>query len=526
MRTILLASAAVLGANAADAQSVPIGSPTQGQSAFPLPGQSLATVNENNDTAAAPRAGPFANPTPGTIVVHINGRVETGFAGVWSSADTRAFTAPAGSPGATPITSIGTGGTSASAALGALLGNNGTGTAKLQPNTLYSYVRLYFGADAMAANGLQYGAAIEVRQNLTGEQSGASASAYSSLQTLFVRRAFTYVAGDQWGILRAGQADGIISLFDNSVTTFQYLPTNNLQNGDGYALLVPGNTSVPFFFLSQAGAEYANNKLVYLSPRFSGVDFGVQYAPNTSNGFGMNANAGGLGNSLTGSGNGTGLTCNTATSGCPSLSAGPGILDGSRIINQTAIGAQYQGSFGDVGLLAYAVYEISGHADYTGVTTASVLGNTVSGSKFTGQYDGLNFGNGGLAVSYGRFTVGGNVIGGRLNGQLQLAPQNAVSEIAFMVGAKYVAGPLVVGVAAERGNSQGAVNLTGLTQRRSQAIDVGLGYTVAPGLVVYAEYQYDTQTQGDYNFVTGAIGSSANNTVKSQGFLLGNVATF
>jgi hypothetical protein len=459
-------------------------------------------------------------------VVHINGRVETGFAGVWSSADTRAFTAPAGSPGAAPITSIGTGGTSASAALGAILGNNGTGTAKLQPNTLYSYARLYFGADAMATNGLRYGAAIEVRQNLAGEQSGASASTYSSLQTLFVRRAFTYVAGDRWGIVRAGQADGLISLFDNGVTTNQYLPTGNLQNGDGYALLVPGNTSVPFFFLSLAGAEYTNNKLVYLSPQISGLDIGVQYAPNTSNGFGINANAGGIGNSLTGSGNGTGITCNTATSGCPNLSAGPGILDGSRILNQTAIGARYQGAFNGVGVLAYAVYEISGHADYTGARTASVLGNTVAGSRFTGQYDGLNFGNGGLAVTYGGFTIGGNVIGGRLNGQLQLTPQNAVSEVAFMFGAKYVAGPLVVGIAAERGNSQGAVNLTGLSQRRSQAIDVGLGYTIAPGLVTYAEYQYNTQTQGDFNFVTGAVGSSANNTVKSQGFLLGNVVTF
>jgi hypothetical protein len=466
MRTILLASAVALSANAAGAQTVPVGAPTQGQAAFPLPGQSLATVNDNNDTAAPTRAGTFANPTPGTIVVHINGRVETGFAGTWSSADTRSFTAPAGSPGAAPITSIGTGGTSASAALNAILGSNGTGTVKLQPQSIYSYVRLYFGADAMAANGLRYGAAMELRQNLSGQPSGASASTYSSLQTMFVRRAFTYVAGAQWGIVRAGQADGIVSLYDNGVTTFQYLPTNNLQNGDGYALLVPANTSVPFFFLSGAGAEYANAKLVYLSPQFSGVDFGVQYAPNTSNGFGMSSSAGGLANSLTGSGNGTGINCTTATSGCPNLSAGPGILDGARILNQTAVGARYQGAFSGLGVLAYAVYEVSGHADYTGARTATVLGNTVAGSQFNGQYDGLNFGNGGLALTYGGFTIGGNVIGGRLNGQL------------------------------------------------------------APGFVVYAEYQYNTQTQSNFNFVTNTIGSSANNNVKSQGFLLGNMVTF
>ena len=85
-------------------------------------------------------------------------------------------------------------------------------------------------------------------------------------------------------IFRAGQADGIISLFDNGVTTFQFLPINNLQNGDDFAALTPGGAAVPFFFLSGAGAEYANTKLVYLSPQIAGVDFGIQYAPNTSNG--------------------------------------------------------------------------------------------------------------------------------------------------------------------------------------------------------------------------------------------------
>ena len=47
-----------------------------------------------------------------------------------------------------------------------------------------------------------------------------------------MRRAFTYVAGDNWGIVRAGQADGLIGIFDNGVTTFQFLPTGNLNGGD------------------------------------------------------------------------------------------------------------------------------------------------------------------------------------------------------------------------------------------------------------------------------------------------------
>ena len=54
--------------------------------------------------------------------------------------------------------------------LAAVLGTNGTGTAKLDPYFLSSFMRLYFGADAMATNGLRYGAGIELRENFLGFQ--------------------------------------------------------------------------------------------------------------------------------------------------------------------------------------------------------------------------------------------------------------------------------------------------------------------------------------------------------------------
>ena len=40
-------------------------------------------------------------------------------------------------------------------------------------------------------------------------------------QTVFVRRAFTYLASDNVGIVRFGQADGVIGLFDNCIFTTQ-----------------------------------------------------------------------------------------------------------------------------------------------------------------------------------------------------------------------------------------------------------------------------------------------------------------
>ncbi len=438
--------------------------------------------------------------------------MNAGFGSFWSNADLRLATAPA------------------AGSLGATLGNNGAGSVKLAPDTLYSYARLYFGADAMATNGLRYGAAMEIRQNFTGQISNngsSGASGYSSLETLFVRRAFTYVAGDQWGIVRVGQADGVIGLFDNGVTTMQYLPTGNLQNGSDLASLAPTSAQVPFFFLSLDGNEYAYAKAVYLSPQIAGFDLGVQYAPNTSNGFGLGGSNNPLSGSITGAGTGTGNTCVVANSGCPTLSSGPGIQDGARAINLTTFAVRYQGNFNGAGVYAYAAYGLSGHANYTGATTPAVLGTTaVPTSRFNGQFDGLNFGNGGVAVTYGGFTIGGNIIGGRINGVLAPAPRGGASEIAYMVGAKYIAGPFTVGVAAEQGFYQGNVVLSGISQRRGQAVDVGASYAVAPGLLVYAEYQYQNLRQSDFNFISGAVGSGANNSIQSQGFVVGNLVSF
>ena len=45
-------------------------------------------------------------------------------------------------------------------------------------------------------------------------------------------------------------------------------------------------------------------------------------------------------------------------------------------------------------------------------TAIAVPAGVTGGSTFTGSYDGLNFGSGGLALTYAGFTLAGNVIGG------------------------------------------------------------------------------------------------------------------
>jgi hypothetical protein len=52
-------------------------------------------VNNNNNYQAPALPGAAANPTPGTIVLHLNGKVQVDSQGVWSSLDNHQVTAPA-----------------------------------------------------------------------------------------------------------------------------------------------------------------------------------------------------------------------------------------------------------------------------------------------------------------------------------------------------------------------------------------------------------------------------------------------
>ncbi|HEX4172057.1 MAG TPA: hypothetical protein VHY82_06215, partial [Acetobacteraceae bacterium] len=147
-------------------------------------------------------------------------------------------------------------------------------------------------------------------------------------------------------------------------------------------------------------------------------------------------------------------------------------------------------------------------------------------SGYTGQYKGLNIGSGGIALTFGGLTVGGNVIAGRKNGYVALEPTGGVHQIGVIGGVKYVAGPFTVGIALMDYWDQGNVQMTGLSQHHAWGINPGLSYTVAPGYQVYAEYLWNAQSQGGVNQITGATGSNANNTIKSQGILVGNVVNF
>ena len=518
MRKFLLASVATLGTGglmggAAFAQA-PAGTPTQGQVAYPM-ASPLASANSNNNYQAPALPGALANPTPGTIVVHVNGKVQTTFQSEWTNGDTHQIigtspvpssiagnttVAPAGSPGGPPLTitvpaggfAAGTTITVPTTPLATSLGTNGIGVVKLNPYALDSFMRLYFGADAMATNGLRYGAAIELRENFTGQISSntsTNASANTSLSTVYVRRAFTYVAGEQWGLVRFGEADGVIGIFDNGVTTGQFL-INGFGGGDNQN--TPGGiAAIPFFFLSTQGAEYANAKLVYLSPQIAGFDFGVQWAPNTSNGYNLNATAGGIFTSFNGSGIGTG-GCGPANSECPTLSSGPGIQDGSRAQNQTVRGRPLPGRLrtcGRVGLCRLGAQRRGqlhwfDHACHPGhhQRAGQQVQRQLRPPQLRQRRRRTHPGRLDIECECHRWPTEWH---GRAQAETRRGKVGRDRRLKI-----YVSGPLTVGATVEKAWLQGAVQLTGVTQRREQGIAAGANYVVAPGSTVFGEYMY------------------------------------
>ena len=401
MRKILLTGVAVLGMLTGKtayvfAQGVQSPLPpafTEGVPSVPLP---IQAANNANNKGPVAQPGGIANPTPGSIVVHLNGRVVFGLADEFSSLNV--------------VKAPGT-----------------TAPQKVDPFATTGFMRIFFGADGMAINGLRYGGSIELRQNF-GPAAGSTASSGGSANSLnsvvFVRREFSYLASEKFGIVRFGQADGPIGLFDNGITTFQNFDTGGWDSDlDG---TIPANAQLSFPFSSLQGAEYVPSKIVYISPRLAGFDFGFAYAPNNGA-----LNQGPSINSIT-SGATTLTTCGVAASGCPTLATSNVALDGTRFRNYTETGFRYQGDVGPIGIYGFGLYVNSGHVN---------VSPAVPGSRF----DGLNYGDFGLAATYRGWTIGGHETIGQYNGVNGLQPRGGARGNAWLAGIQYQSGPWVAG---------------------------------------------------------------------------------
>ncbi len=485
MRKLLLASAALLGASGglALAQTA---HPNQGQLAAPYGAGPAANNNNNvygtaNTPTGAAAAGPLSTlyapntdavPAPGTVVIRLNGRVEVDVGAAFTSVDK---------------------------GVGANAGY------KVNPIGISSYMRLYPGFDGVAANGLRYGASIELRENwLASGTPATGASGNTSGQTVFVRRAFTYLASDKAGIVRFGQTDGVIGLFDNCIfySGCWDAGLGNANGGINQTISTQNGSAIPFVWLSQAGAEYGNQKIVYLSPQYFGFDFGLQYAPNMGN---NNQNSPG---------------CGQANATCINLTSGN---DATRWFNQVGAGLRFQQAFGAVDLKAYGFYETASKENLTvGAYLAPGLATRSAGAVTNIRYDNLSFYKAGLAVTALNVTAAVDYIGGAVNGQLAMRPTGGAPTNAIITGLTYANGPLALGIQGGLIDTQGDARLVGVSQRREYEVALGGAYKLAPGVQLVGEYMYTHRHQGGFDFATGGVaaslgGAAGNITRDTQG---------
>jgi hypothetical protein len=519
MRKLLMASGAILGASAslALAQQVPA-NPSQGQLAAPYAGGPSYNSNNNawgiaNTPSGSQAAGGlstmgalgqnfYAVPAPGTVTIRLGGKVEA---------------------------DIGVGGGSASnykAANGIIYKSN--------PVDIGSYMRLYPGFDGMSTNGIRYGAQIELRENfqnalpapsasstgaVTQSSAPTSPSANTSLETVFVRRAYTYLANDNVGIVRLGQGDGVIGLFDPCIFSGQCFDAGvgvfqNNAYGGFYPTNAAGGGATNYPWLAQAGADYANNKIVYLSPQIYGLDIAIAYAPSQGNAYqNSSGNVGVTGAISTGS----------ATDALESTTTG---ATTNRWYNEAEAGARYEHTFGAVDVKAYGAYYHAAREDYSGPTPpVSGIGST-NATASTIDYNPISFYQVGLAVTSAGLTAAVTYQGGQVNNQLALLQSGGAKMSATVFGLTYINGPWTAGFATGLIDSQGnAGSLVGVSQRHQFETSIGGNYKLAPGVNLVLEYSYYQTHQGDFNFITGAVGP-ANNDVKSQALIFTTMLTW
>jgi hypothetical protein len=429
-------------------------------------------------------------PNPGEVTVRLNGRFRF-YASINDQQDADNNLQQNGTNGLTPQ----------------------TGTNKLANYMFSDYTRLYPGFDGVAANGLKYGASVEIRtDNNVGAGGGQYGGEYNSARaqnSLWLFREWGYIGSDKVGTLRVGETDQVTSLY--ATGTFENFNDGG-WNGD-VAFTLPGNLIPAYPFLDSANL-IPINRAVYLSPQLYGFDFGVSFAPSSTGGGGVGNNCGGVNwentNFTNPAGGVAGLPGSTigalganaqsiAGPGCNALSATP-TADYARPRNIWDALLRYRGSFGAFGVAATAGYLGSG----------TVSGNGGGAAQAT-RYNGYGIGDFGLAVTYGGLSVGGHYTYGQINGGGDaLNPTNGRPESAWLAGASYTIGPVIVGASYFSVDSTGDINQSVLgSQLHEVGFNAGGTYSVAPGLALFLDLEYGERRQNGFNFIAGTDSTSS-----------------
>jgi len=321
-------------------------------------------------------------------------------------------------------------------------------------------------ADGKADNGLLYGAKVELQNSTPNAGSTGVGTDEASV----------YLAGT-WGRLELGDFDGAAD------TLAIYAPLVGIEqiDGDAYDFLTNRPTTgtragfqlggLPNGTIVKTPDSGDSTKIMYLTPRFAGFQAGASYATQ----------------------------------------------NGSEAQDVVAFKTSATGGYKD-----FWEAGVNWTGDFAGFSIAA--GATTTGATGTNINSGLSLEDfwtwqAGGQVGYGGFKVGGGYYDGGDFNKVSGAPNASSDSSAWHLGASYTAGPFAVGVTyAEAQGYKGPTQFnaaTGAATSGTYASDYktyggGVAYTVAPGLVLQADFMYVDEKLRNFSPI-GTI-STADNT--------------
>lgn len=301
-----------------------------------------------------------------------------------------------------------------------------------------------FTVSGKAANGMAYGAVIELQNDNTG---GGAGTAIDSDE------AYAFVSSPTLGTLRFGDEDSAASLMQVRVPTITGMGPDG--NWDELLTNRAGTRNGNSYLLSGINDGNDATKIIYLSPQFYGFDFGVSFAPNAGEGervgFGTSVDTGGIANAQAGQRERTGLQ------------------------NEMSAALRYRGSFGNVGVQAGFAAMRADAPDRTNGGAATTLQDVTAMTT-------------GLAVTAFGFTVGGEYTWGKYTGSSvgrTAAATGRDNSKHYVLGATYVTGAISVGAYYGSGTQDNGPNLA---EREQRVWGLGAAYNLAPGMDLIASY--------------------------------------
>lgn len=303
--------------------------------------------------------------------------------------------------------------------------------------------------DGIAANGMRYGAMMEFQMDNMGGAGGTGTN--GSGTGVDLDELYGFVKGS-WGELRFGQEDNAQGIMRVAPPGTQWL---GVSSGWDEFVAQPQSGlggSAPYLMTEfQDGGDAT--KIIYLSPQFFGFDIGLSYAPNSSEG------------------ERTDVPTSTTVFQ----------RDRTGVMNAYAGIIRYRGTFGDFGVRAsFAAL---------GADSAQVSGTTLE--RVAVRTQNLTMYSAGLLVAAYGFQVGGEYAWGNYRDQMTstINPKLDGSDH-WILGATYTLGAWQFGGQYGVAKQDNGTNAAGVDfkDREQTYWGIGLQYTMAPGMILFANY--------------------------------------